>query len=144
MYILRDWRGFLASVPLDMNIKKLKAIIGSTKYRNWTFIPNKTKGGDLYVQVAFLGWDTDTHNYQTQHGRKWYISNHAVTSEVVGTLFKAVLTAEEHEARESFTYKGQPIFHTHYRVDALVDLCSQGAQSKELRLEKRKVHAPNS
>lgn len=108
-----------------MNIKELKSILQETTYKGWTFVASKTKGGDLYIQVQFLAWDNILESYQYQHGRKWYISNYAVKSEIVGTLLKAVLTAEEHEVRESFRYRNQPIFQTHYNVDTLADLCSR-------------------
>lgn len=116
-----------------MNLKELKCTIQEVRYKSWTFATSKTKGGDMYVQVQFLAWDNITGEWEVQHGRKWYISNYAVKSEVVGTLLKAVLTAEEHEARESFTYKDQPIFQTHYNVDSLVSLCSEGKKVLEVR-----------
>jgi hypothetical protein len=61
------------------------------------------------------------------NGRKWFLSNHMTRSEVVQTAFKAVLTAEEHEAREHFKYRGQSIFDPHYDVDKLVELRSDVA-----------------
>lgn len=109
-----------------MTLSELRTLTRTVKYKDWVFAVSKTKGGDLYVQVQFRAWDNKLGAIEEQHGRKWYISNYAVRSEVIGTLFKAVITAEEHEARETFTYRGQAIFKTHYNVDALVDLCGQG------------------
>ena len=43
-------------------------------------------------------------------------------SEIVGTAFKAVLTAIEHEARERFTFKGVPVYDSHLNVHKLVEL----------------------
>ena len=43
---------------------------------------------------------------------------------MIQTAFKAVLTAEEHETREAFRYKGQAIFAPHYNVEALVALAA--------------------
>jgi hypothetical protein len=40
-------------------------------------------------------------------------------SEVVQTALKAVLSAEEHEARERFLYKGKAVFGPHFDVDVL-------------------------
>lgn len=57
-----------------------------------------------------------------QKGRKWRISFHATEDEVVKTAFAAALMALEHEARERFEYCGQPIFHPHMDVNALVGL----------------------
>jgi hypothetical protein len=53
------------------------------------------------------------------HCRKWRISRHATEREVVGTAFLAITTALEHEARESFTYKGLAIFGPHIPLEGL-------------------------
>lgn len=57
-------------------------------------------------------------------GRKWLISEHMTEGEVVQTMFKAVMTAIEHEARELFLYKGLPIFDPHYDLEKLVEMRS--------------------
>lgn len=57
------------------------------------------------------------------NGRKWRLSEFMTKSEVVQTVFMAYLAWIEHEARELFLYKGEPIFSPHYDVDALVGLC---------------------
>jgi len=57
------------------------------------------------------------------HGRKWNISVHACRNEIVQTALAAFLAFLEHEARESFRWKGEPIFSPHYDVDALHALC---------------------
>jgi hypothetical protein len=38
-------------------------------------------------------------------GRKWRVSKYSTEREVVGTAFAALLTALEHEARESFRWR---------------------------------------
>jgi hypothetical protein len=68
----------------------------------------------LALRVRFLD------NAETQTGRKWYLSPHMTRSEVVLTALKAILTAEEHEARERFRYKGRRIAGPHINVDFLV------------------------
>lgn len=55
-------------------------------------------------------------------GRKWFLSEHMTNSEIVGTAFKAILTAVEHEAREMFKYRGESIYDPHYDVEKLVEL----------------------
>lgn len=57
-------------------------------------------------------------------GRKWRWSVHMTKSEIVQTAFMAYLAWVEHEARESFTYKGEKIFSPHFDVDYLALLCS--------------------
>ena len=62
---------------------------------------------------------------QSWAGRKWRLSPHMTDSEIVGTALKAVLTAEEHEARENFLYRGRPIFGPHLDVDQLWELAGR-------------------
>lgn len=56
-------------------------------------------------------------------GRKWNISQYATRSEIVQTALMAFLAYFEHEARESFRWRGEPIFSPHYDVEALHALC---------------------
>lgn len=58
------------------------------------------------------------------NGRWWRLSPHMTDSEIVATCFKAVLTALEHEARESFRFKGQPVYDSHLSVHQLALLRS--------------------
>ena len=53
------------------------------------------------------------------------MSHEATRSEVVQTALKCVLTSVEHEARESFTYRGRAIFGPHLDVDVLHSLLGE-------------------
>lgn len=55
-------------------------------------------------------------------GRKWLISEHMTDGEIVQTMFKATMTAIEHEVREQFLYKDVAVFDPHYDLDKLADL----------------------
>lgn len=58
-------------------------------------------------------------------GRKWDLSLHMTESEIVFTVWKAVLAFMEHELREKFHYKGKKIFDPHISVNALLEACDQ-------------------
>lgn len=64
-------------------------------------------------------------------GRKWLLSEHMTDGEVVQTAFLAAMTAIEHEARETFKYKGQAVFDPHYDINKLVSLRGQPDALKE-------------
>lgn len=49
-------------------------------------------------------------------GRKWFIEPTATRAEIVRTALKAALTWQEHEARESFTYRGKPVHGPHFDI----------------------------
>lgn len=74
----------------------------------------------LWLQPVFV----DSISEEPQSGRKWRLSEHMTKSEVVLTAWKAVLTAEEHEARERFRYRGARIFGPHIDVDVLADIAA--------------------
>lgn len=67
---------------------------------------------------------TETGQHWDWNGRWWRLSYHMTDSEIVATAFKALLTALEHEARESFKYKGVPIYDAHLDVNQLAELRS--------------------
>jgi len=96
------------------------------------------KGDGFLLQVRFIAPCEITGRPERQAGRKWYVSAHACRSEVVATALKAVLTAEEHEARERFTYKGCPVYHPHLDVEAMV---KAGELSRDVRAQLDKMAA---
>lgn len=76
-----------------------------------------------YLQItAPTGTDNVTGEAYHWKSRKWLLSQHMTTGEIVQTALKALLTALEHEAREQFRYKGEAIFDPHYDLDFLVAL----------------------
>lgn len=96
-------------------------------YKGWSFIVREE--GDrvsmtrrCYLQIAFNAPDRDNGHNAAWTGRKWWLSPHMTVSEIVQTALLAVLAAEEHEARENFTYRGRAIFGPHWDVDELVEL----------------------
>lgn len=55
-------------------------------------------------------------------GRWHRLSDHSTDSEIVATCFHAIITALEHEARESFRFEGQPVYDSHLDVRQLAAL----------------------
>lgn len=101
-----------------MNLIDLKLTLQAVKYKDWKFLATANKR-QMYLQVAFFAPDSVTGKPQTQKGRKWLISQHATRSEIIFTALKAVLTAEEHEAREQFLWHGRAIANPHIDVREL-------------------------
>lgn len=95
-------------------------ILQEIKYKNWTF--HVTDDFEyMYLQVKFEAPNNVTGGIEKWGGRKWLLSEHMTKSEIVSTALKAVLTAEEHEAREQFLYRGRAIFGPHLDVDTLFE-----------------------
>lgn len=97
----------------DMSI-----ILNDVAYKDWTL--HIERG----VNATILQWLFEAGG-ELQHGRKWILSQHMTKSEIVSTAFKAALTAEEHECREGFRYKGKKIFGPHFDVDVLTEIAGK-------------------
>lgn len=90
----------------------------------------------VFLQVLLRVFDHDVDDMVTHSGRKWLISPHMTRSEVIQTAFKAFLTAEEHECRELFRYRGVRIFGPHIDAESLADAMVSGAVTESVREDK--------
>lgn len=77
------------------------------------------KGDGFLLQVECRVENVCTNKPYLAKGAKYYISSHAIKSEVVGTAFKAFQDFVIHEVREGFRYKKKRIYGPHYSVDEL-------------------------
>ncbi len=109
-----------------MNIHEIRKVLADVSFRDWRFIVETDKAGPFLV-IEFDEPCNVTGQPAVQRSRKWKLSPHMTRSEIVQTALKALLTALEHEAREQFLYKGQPIFGPHFDVEALHLVCRTGA-----------------
>lgn len=100
--------------------ERVSAWLASVSYRDWVFHLGKEPDGRLWLQVRFVADGED------QHGRKWMLSPCMTKSELIQTAMAAVITAQEHEAREHFLYRGKAVFGPHFNVDKLAELCTDG------------------
>ena len=103
-----------------MTFNEIEKIVADIKYKDWSFVVKTFHDhpqSPIYLQVYFKDCDSESWS-----GRKWHVSGYATKSEIVQTALKAVLTAEEHEAREKFLYQGKSVFGPHIDVEQLIDL----------------------
>jgi hypothetical protein len=77
--------------------------------------------------------DRDTGQDTVVRGRKYVLSSHMTTSEVVQTAFMAVKQFQEHELRESFRYRGELVFNPHLDLDELADEMDRGHIPESVR-----------
>ena len=98
-------------------------VLDEVTYKDWRFIVVGVPRHDSLYTYMQIQWAAS--NGFPCNGRKWLLSQHMTKSELVQTAFKAVMTAEEHEAREEFRYSNAAIFGPHFDVDRLVDLCDK-------------------
>jgi hypothetical protein len=79
----------------------------------------QVEGGRLYLQIACMRPDTFTGQMGEGRGGKAYLTPHAADSELVGCVFGLYKSYVEHEARETFLYRGRRVFGPHIDVNAL-------------------------
>ena len=108
----------------------LRETVADLKYKHWQFHVEKDGIGLWYFQVRWIGRHVTTRELANWGGRKWRMSMHMTRSEIVQTALKAVLTAEEHEARERFLYRGRAVFGPHLDVEALWALVPDGQETR--------------
>lgn len=113
----------------DAIVKVLQCI----EYKDWRFHLLE-EHGVMFLQVRVTTKCACRPNVgMLEHFcRKWRLSPRITKSEIVQTAFKAILTAEEHETRETFRYKGAAIFGPHFNVEELVNLYERKAWDMRL------------
>jgi hypothetical protein len=116
------------------SFNEIKNAVDDCKYRvdGWTLFVGQRATGEIYLQIHMVQPCTKTGHVQSWTGRKWPLSQFMTRSEIVQTVFKAVMTAIEHEARERFHYRGRPIFGPHYDVDKLWSMATE--ENEDVRL----------
>jgi hypothetical protein len=83
--------------------------------------------GRWYFQLEVERPDTFTGCPGVGRSGKAYLSSHATDSELVQTLFGLYKAYVEHEARESFLWRGRRVFGPHIDIEALWSVAEQYA-----------------
>lgn len=126
----------LISVKFTITMKtfeEIKEVIDKVTYKEGWSIKVFQKNKIPFIQVIFMGADETTGMIEEQKCRKWSLSYHMTTTEIVYTVLKAIQAAEDHETREFFKYKGVRIANPHFSVEDIVGL----VKSKELNEQSR-------
>jgi len=109
----------------------ISRLIDQMSHNDWRFVLGFTDDVP-YLQIKFLAPCNVTGRLELQSCRKWMLSYHMCDEEIVSTGLKAVLAAVEHETREQFKWKGQPIYRPHYSLDALYKISKENAVEKRV------------
>lgn len=106
---------------------RIAELMDRVRFPNYIFYVN-LEGDRMVMQASFeAACNVSGGEVHLQKTRKWFISEHMTDSEVIQTMFKLVMTSEEHEIREKFLYRDKPIFGPHYDVDVLHAACTPEA-----------------
>lgn len=114
------------SAPYDPNVdlaERVPAILAEiTLPEQYTIRFERDKeieNGRWYLQIACERIDIVTGQMGTGYGGKAYLSRFATDSELVQTVFGLYKAFVEHEARETFTWRGRRVFGPHMDVNAV-------------------------
>src|SRR5436309_3841680 len=112
---------------MESTATRLRRIVDEIAFRDWRFVVDEAHGA-MYLWVEFYAPDTDSGEVVRQCGRRWLLGPGLDRSQVVQTALLAVLAAVEHEAREDFRYRGQPVYGPHPDVEALHEFVRRQAE----------------
>ena len=115
----KDCIRLVKSLENNLTISQIKAALAEVEYKHCKFNVEEASGGAT-LWISGIEDDSYSGQRELQEGRRWFIDKSAKTSDVIRTAFKAVSTWAEHEARESFQYKGVRVFSPHLNIERLV------------------------
>lgn len=113
-----------------MTLEYLQSVLSRIKYKDVKFVCNDEPSETLWIQCQYPVIDQG--KSRTAKGRRWVIESDWSDWQVSGTALKAVLTLEEHEAREQFLYNGVSVFYPHYDIDDIVRFRSEMEGKKDV------------
>ena len=95
--------------------ESLQQFVNELEFNDWTFKLG-FKNDVPYLQIKFMARSNmhpEDETLYLQSCRKWMLSYYMELDELVSTAWKAVQAAIEHEAREQFKWRGEPILRPH-------------------------------
>lgn len=121
---------FVKTAGKNLSLEQVRDILRDVKFKDFEFLVQTTDDG-FHLQIRCEENDALTGEPVLQTGRKWFIEKSARPSEIVQTAFKAVVTWQEHEAREHFRYREAGVFSPHFNISSLVKLWKEKHAAEE-------------
>jgi hypothetical protein len=108
-----------------MNDDEIVAVLANVSYKPGWKLTSFVEERRVWFRWRFEARCVKTQVTTLINSRKWPLSDYMCESEIVQTALLAALTAEEHEAREAFRYKGKRVFNPHISIEALTEVCEK-------------------
>jgi len=101
----------------------------------------------IYIQIGIIGKDNYAASKQTNnkivYGRKWRVEPQLPTSEIIQTVYLAIIIAREHEIRELFRINHLGAlttpFNNHHDLPALAHLKEEFSQQSEQQASQSEI-----
>lgn len=81
---------------------------------------DKKGGSRIYIQCTYTAPCIKSGEEKQWKGRKWYLSEHMTTDEIVKTCFVAAEAVVKHEIMENFKVDGITLFNPHVNYEELL------------------------
>ena len=94
------------------NYGRVCGVLEQCSFPGYAFLLT-TIGDQFRLELTYKEADVYSGVLSTQTARPWLISQDATESQVIQTLFKAILTSMEHRVRENFHWMGKPVLMPH-------------------------------
>lgn len=104
-------------------IRDVEAILEHIKYKDNFRFDVMTAGLYVTLRVMHLRQDSITGEHAMGYSPTVIIQDYWTPDQIVKQAFRLILSIEEHEARETFRYKGKAILGPHVDVDNLLKIC---------------------
>lgn len=114
-------------------LDEIKEIIDNITYKKGWRFNLYVDGKRPVLQIVFDGADSVTGIIEEQKCRKWFLSYHMCNNEIIRTVHKAIMAAEEHETNEFFQYKNVRVMNPHFSYDDIVDLVNDNKLKEDTR-----------
>jgi hypothetical protein len=101
----------LAAPPM-LDFREVCVVVDRVRYKDWRFDVSPGPAGRPVLRLMWMGVDAYTAEPALQQSRPWLLEA-TNESELLRSVWLAVSTAEEHEARELFMFRGRRIFNPH-------------------------------
>ncbi|MGE0539715.1 MAG: hypothetical protein AB7R89_06015 [Dehalococcoidia bacterium] len=101
----------------------MREIVAAVRSPERNFIAYEDQFGHLFVFVEY--WESDSNDPdagpQLQQGWPLLLTGMTEPTQVVQACFKALMTSLEHQAREWFLYRDQPVMSPHRDIDQVAE-----------------------
>lgn len=114
-----DWTATAHLAPASVLAERLTVLAREVSLADHFGIRVEEDAKGAFIQITCWRRDVITGEMGEGRGGKAYPSEHATDSELVQTIFGLYKGYVEHEARETFTWRGRRVFGPHIDVAAL-------------------------
>lgn len=115
-----------AADEIDRFSALLDGTLRDISYRPNYHFDSGYEAGRHWIEIVHERPDALDGHWAAGRGGKRWLERTASRSDIIRTVFGALLSYEEHEVREFFRYTGQQVFGPHMDLDRLADALGEG------------------